>query len=413
MRAAASTLLLAAVLLATLAGAQDKPKLPAWKLDPYTHGDPKLMKELGYVNFGPFPYGQKGAKGCTSEDVEKHLGYERILWVETAHFKIGSMLPEWSVPEEVETKAKLRKELEFLKKKLPKINPTTRVLDPWLRLHLVAYRMEEIYKSIQDLFAVTDANFPLDETKVITGQGEYMGHGPYLGMRKKYEILIFEKTSTFQDYLKNFVGRVTTFEQRWHFKETGSLWFGVPIDRGEGQLKHDTGLHQCLGHNLAHNLLDGFRHYSYDLPTWLTEGFAHWFERTIAPKWMSYCQNEASLAEMKNEYKFKSVARRLVETGKGTVFSEAFGWRDYSQVSWNDHVLLFARIDFLMSMGKDKFAVFLRKVKGRVDKNWLPNQENLVGACRDALQEVYSLSPLTFDDKFKAWVIKTYPVQEQ
>lgn len=404
--------LAAVLLLALCASAQDKPKLSPWKIDPYTRNDPKAMKELGYVSYGPFPFGQKGPKPCTNEDVEKHLSYERILWVETAHFRIGSMLPEYPMPEEADTKLKVRKELEALKKKCPKINPTTRILDPWLRLHLTAYRMEELYKTFSDLAGVTDESFPADPSKVVTGQGEYMGHGPFLGMKRKYEILIFERTSAFHDYLKNFVGRVTTFEQRWHFKEIGSLWFGVPIDGHEGKLKHDTALHQCLGHNLAHNMLDGFRHYSYDLPTWLTEGFAHWVERTICDKYMSYCQNEASLAEMKPEYKFKSIARKLLEGGKGTVFSAAFAWRDYSEVNWNDHVLTWARMDFLMSMGKDKWQAYLRKVKGRVDKNWLPDQENLVGACRDALQEVYGLTPLSFDDKFKAWVVKTYPIQE-
>jgi hypothetical protein len=51
-------------------------------------------------------------------------------------------------------------------------------------------------------------------------------------------------------------------------------------------------------------------------------------------------------------------------------------------------------------------------VKGRVEPGtWLPDMKDLVGATRDALQEAYELSPLSFDEKWKEWVIKTYAAQ--
>ncbi len=86
--------LLAAV---SILDAQRKNKLPPrWKIDPYTKNDPERMRKAGYVSFGPFEFGELGSKNITSEHVEDHLFYARIIWVETAHFRIGSTLTPWS-----------------------------------------------------------------------------------------------------------------------------------------------------------------------------------------------------------------------------------------------------------------------------------------------------------------------------
>ena len=78
----------ATVLLAPL-HAQRKERVPKWKIDPYTKNDPKLMAKLGYVSYGPFPFGMRGSNHVTSDEISKHLGYVNLLWVETAHFRIG------------------------------------------------------------------------------------------------------------------------------------------------------------------------------------------------------------------------------------------------------------------------------------------------------------------------------------
>ena len=137
-----------------------KKRLPRWKIDPYTKNDPVRMKMAGYISFGPFPFGEIGTKIVDTAHVDKHLSYARIIWVETAHFRIGSSLGRWSIPTEIEVRRKLRAELERLKLKLGnKVNPKTRVLDPWLRLHLTAQRMEELYAEIQDWLGVEDSEF--------------------------------------------------------------------------------------------------------------------------------------------------------------------------------------------------------------------------------------------------------------
>ena len=382
-----------------------------WKIDPYTNNDPKLMAAAGYLNYGPFEFGALAADKVSSTDIAGTLEYVDIIWMETAHFRIGVELPQWSVPTEAATKKKLRAELTELKKVLPKVNPKTRRLDPWLRAHLTAYRMEKLYAETMALFGVVDASFPQDPDKVMIGPKDaYMGYGPYLGMRDKFLLLVVEKASTYQQYLKKYVGRDSKWPQRWHFTDVSSLLFACPTESDDFPIKHDTALHCALAFNVSQNLLDGFRYYAYDLPVWIKEGFGHWNSRRVDGRWASFDQNEGSVADMKRLSKWKAYAKNtLSKTKKYAPFPTVAGWRDFGSITFNDHVMIFSRIDFLMSQGPEKWQTFLRTVKGRVDDQWRPDQRDLVGATREGLKSAYGLSFLNFDERWKAWVKDTYP----
>lgn len=399
-------------MLLAAAGAAQSGRVPRHKVDPYTRNEPKALDALGYVSYGPSEFGTRGSKVVSTEDVEKDLSYAELRWIETAHFVIGSTLRSWNVPLEPDIRAKIRAELDRLNEKGIRVSSKKRVLDPWLRLHLYAMRAEDTYAEIQDWLGVTDADFPATPEKVISGQGRYMGFGPYLGQKGKYLLLLCDDAGTYQDYLKRYVGRDSKLGQRWHFKDTGSLFYGVSAESEEGRLKDDTALHCNVVFNVVHNCIDGYRHYSYDLPVWIKEGLAHWFERRINPRWNSFDQNEGSLADMKPTWRWEPRTRQLLSSGKGTALAEAYTWRDYGQIGFDDHILIWSRWDYLLDQGKDKFAAFMLRVKGRVDPvTWRADQNDLVGATRDALLEVYGLTPLTLDEKWKEWVMATYPAQ--
>ena len=389
-------------------------KLPKWRIDPYTKNKPELISKAGYVSYGPFPFGSIAEKPVQSSEIDDALEHVQILWMETPHFRMGCNLPAWPVPEDPEVRAKIRKELEQLGTKLPGVNPKIRTLDPWLRAHLMAQRLEGLYAEVSTLFGVKDEDFPTDASKVIRTPGaRFMGYGPYLGMRDKYVVLMVDKLGTYRQYLGTFVGRNTKFPQRWHFKETSSLLFAVAAECGEEQtLKDDTAMHCALAFNVGQNLLDGFRYYSYDLPVWIREGLGHWLLRRVDPKWNQFDQNEGSVAEMKKISNWAPYVRNLVTSGgKFATFADIYAWRDFGNITFNDHTAIWSRIDWLMSQGPEKWQQYLFLIKGRVDAQWFPDQNDLVGATRDALKEVYGLGVLDFDAKWAEWVKATYPSQ--
>src|SRR5262249_33774322 len=160
-----------------------------------------------------------------------------ILWIETKHFRIGINLPPWTVPMDPETRAKIRGELERLAEKLPGINPKTRTLDPWLRAHLFAQRVEDVYDEFCKLAGVKDEDWPRDPDKVIVLPGKpYMGQGPFLGMKQKYLLLLFEKETPFLQYMKGYLGRESHFGQRWHFKDVSCLIYTIATECDNGRL---------------------------------------------------------------------------------------------------------------------------------------------------------------------------------
>ena len=397
--------------LATALGAQGQRKQAG--PDPYTGGDRALLERLGYVSLGPFELGT----GHDSTAVEELLGTEPLAWIETAHFRLGCSLSplllrgqqDWSK----EWIRSVHAELDELRELLPKgrIKKRVKSLDPWLRAHLTAYRMEKLYAETMALFGVTDESFPKDPAKVLIGPKDtYMGYGPYLGMRDKFLLLVTEKESTHRQYLKKFVGRDSKFPQRWHFTDASSLLFACPTESDDFPLKHDTALHCALAFNVSQNLLDGFRYYAYDVPVWIKEGFGHWNSRRIDGKWSSFDQNEGSVADVKQLDKWRPYAKSLLnKTGKWASFPTVAGWRDFGAITFNDHVMVFSRMDYLLSLGPTKWQTFLRTVKGRVDDQWRPDQRDLVGATREGLKKAYGLTFLNFDDRWKTWVKETYP----
>ena len=402
---------LAAFLSAPAALAQGK--TPKWKTDPYTKNEPKALQQAGYVSYGPFAYGGKGAGEASTTDVEKTLPYAQIRWIETAHFRLGVDLPDWTVPMDAATRAKVRGELERLQQRLPTVDPKTRKLDPWLRAHLFAQRCEELYAEFSTMAGVQDADFPQDPKNVIRQEGAtYMGFGPYLGMKDKYLVLLVETMPPYQTYLRDYLGRETKFGQRWHFKDIGCLIYAVSTECDGGRLKHDTSLHCSLAFNVSQCLFDGFRYYNYDLPVWIREGLAHWFERRVDEKWNSYDQTEGSALDLKPTWKWKPLVRAMAGNGnKYAPFVTASAWRDFGDLKFEDHMAVWSRVDFLLAQGPEKWKAFLFDIKGRVNADWSPNQNDLVGAVRDSLQERYGLSPLQFDDKWAEWVKANYPSQ--
>jgi len=396
--------------LALVTGSAIAQDMPRWKFDPYTQNKPHMIEKAGYIALGTeIPFGQRGAQTVTTADIDKHLDYARIRWVETPHFRLGSSLETVSVPQDREIKAKIRAELERLQKKLPTVNPRTRRLDPWLRTHLFAQRAEEHYAEIQKWFGVQDSDFPASMKDVIRMPDKtFMGFGPFLGMQDKYLLLLTEHEGTYVDYIKSFAGRDTRFGQRWHYKDVGSLFYGVSTESDDRRLKDDTALHCNVVFNLTINLFDGFRHYSYDSPVWIREGLGHWFERRVNERFNSFDQDEGSTLDIRSTWKWESHTRKIIGTDKYAPFSEAYGWRNYGQIKFDDHVALWSRVDYLLSFGPEKFKTFLFHIKGRVDADWTPDPSDLVGAHREALREAYGLNPLTLDEKWQQWVYENY-----
>jgi hypothetical protein len=365
------------------------------------------MKKAGYVAFAPLQFGELAGATCSTDQIDDTLGKIKIRWVETAHFKIGSALDGWPIPAtDVKLRKKLEGELERLKKKLPAVNVKTRMLDPWLRLHLFAQRCEETYEDMAKRLQVNEESFPKQKATLVNNV--YMGEGIYLGQPDKYTVLMFKKSSDYLRYLSTFVGRTQEFAQRWNFKVVGSIFIGTAEELENRS--HDTAMHVHIVWNIVHNMIDGYRFYSYDLPVWFKEGMAHWYGRRIDPKWDNFDQNESSAADMLNEERWDLKTRQSLIAGRLRPVAEVLPLRDYGDLTKWDHLKVWSMCDYLMSLGDEKWRDFMNGIKGQTDPTTgLAVGKEIVDVQRKALQKVYDVNPLTFEEKWKEWVLRTYP----
>src|SRR5687768_15467506 len=144
-----------APLLSPVRAQEDSKPEPFEAVDPYSRGEPALLDRAGYVSLGPFPWCQ----GMTTDDLARELGGIPILWVETEHFRIGSTLSAYKVPSDRVERKRLEEELAAIRATFPDSKPSMAKLDPWLRLHLYARRIEAVYDEFQRAFSLRDADF--------------------------------------------------------------------------------------------------------------------------------------------------------------------------------------------------------------------------------------------------------------
>src|SRR5262249_36510588 len=149
----------------------------------------------------------------------------------------------------------------------------------------------------------------------------YMGEGPYLGEKDKFDLYIADSLATHQDLLLQHYGVTTKKPQRWNTIGRGALIFCVSA-KDENLNNNDTGIHCCLLHNLGHNYVDGFRYYAYDLPVWLTEGFGHWAQRTVDPAWVNYCNVEGTNPLKQTGEGWPAEMRRILQRNRGSSLAD-------------------------------------------------------------------------------------------
>ncbi len=373
-----------------------KPNDPAG--DPYTQNDPALLKAAGIVSLGGFDFGKSGQ---TTATIDEFMATSEIRWIETEHFKLGFGLGSYKV--KLEEKKKIIAELTRLKLVLPKVAPDTGILDPWLRTHMFAQRIEDIYQRFIVIIAGGSAAFA-DGSGTWTGQ--YAGEGPYLGMKQKYEILILQTEAAHVSFLLEHAGLRIKNTQRWHFIDRGAIT--VMMHAQQGKLRDDSALHGHVAFNLAHDLYDGLNHYSYDTPVWLHEGLAHFMEREIDPKYNSFDSGEGATADMTSKAAWKPEVLKLITAGEAPRMAELMALKSYAELKLPHHYTTWSMIDYLETEKPKEFADFLWAVKKHYDERGMPTGDKLPDWVRTQFKEKLGMGYAEFDEAWRQWCKDNY-----
>jgi hypothetical protein len=393
-------LLLLACAVATLSAPASAQKAKPPRNDPsncpWCHGDPALMKAAGIASHGGFQFGAQDTAWA-----DKFFGGKDIYWIESAHFELGMIVgPQKVDPGEAK---KIRAELTELAEFLPDVDPKTRFLEPFMRVHLYALRVEKLWARFQEVMQVTDASFPDGRSAWLLGT-PYWGEGPFLGQTGKFELLVLPTASDQVSFLMKQFGLSIKRTQRWNVIDRGSLIVVTNLD--ENDLHTDQQLHGHVVFNLAINLLDGFKHYSYDTPFWLCEGIGHFMEREINPRFNTYDASEGSIGVKVNKENWDAEVKQLIVAGKVPRLAEMTALKTYAEFELRHHYACWSMTKFMIQTNPKGYACLNDKLHGRKrPKDGMPDSENIPDVQRQGFAECFNLSYPQFDEAWRAWAM--------
>jgi hypothetical protein len=392
-------------LLTVAAVAQDS-REPRPEVDPYTQGKRKALDKAGYVSLGPFQV----AAGHSTEQVVRDLGGEPLLWVETAHFKLGSSLDPIPLPDDPPSRKSLTAELERLGKRLPGLRKRPKEIDPWLRLHLYAQRLEELYARFCEVLGLRDEDFASGKGAG-AGSLKEIGKGPYLGMYGKPVVLLFEKTAAMSRYSTLHLGGPQDLAYRHYYVEDDSFLYTTSMEQLVGSYANDGALHCAVAFGVVQNLVNGFRGHTHNAPIWLEMGLARWFIRQIDPRWQIYTSPSGEFARGEDEVEWAPKVRARVEHRYFPTTAEMLAWQERNALSFADHMILWSRVDFLIQRDDGRtMRELLWKTMEPVPGDGAGTREEVAARqAQRAFREVTGMEPDAFDEAWAAWVLKSYP----
>jgi hypothetical protein len=365
-------------------------------VDPWTGG--QGFERLGYVRVGsmvlPGP--------TTTEEVGLVLGGVPMLWVETEHFKLGSSLKTYRLQGDREEKAKLEREFELLGKRLGRFKAPRNELDPWLRLHLFAQRLETLH-------AEFTAAFELEGT-AFGPPAAGMGNGPYFGQKEKFLVLLLEKSGSLARYTRRYTSVEQTFSYRYGFSDGGYV-FGLSAEalRQNGYTL-DAVLHTTLAFGVVNNFCDGFRATWGAAPLWFKYGLGHVWSRRIDPRWNLYEGGDGHVDQREDAWNWEPRLRGLVENGVYPSFADMLAWTSWEDMKPRDHMMAWSRTAWLLEREQSRPREFLMGVtQPAPEGQWEVPRELRDARQATAFEAAFGGTPQELEAEWVRHVKKRYP----
>lgn len=371
------------------------------KVDPYTKGAAEAMDKAGYESFGPFLF----AEGIKTQDVEEALGNIQVLWLETKHFKIGSTLGTYKYKGDPKEDKKLDEEVKRLKARLPTVKPVKNKIDPWLRLHLYAQRLEDLYADFLLRFGLSEADFD-PKTKPANLA---MGEGPYLGMEAKFTVLITEKRSGTARFLKRFLNTETPSWQRW-FLNGGSAFLGISMEAlKEYNYDSDLALWATTASETSMNFLEAFRKTGHSFPVWFKAGYAHVMSRRIDERFVLSAVGTTRSTTDEEAARWEPRVYGLVFNKAAKPWKEMAVWTKWDDLKAQGHLIAWSRVAWLLERKDVKLRELILGMSESLQS--VPEADRpkvLVERQEAALQAALGKSMTETEAEWRQFVLRNY-----
>ena len=103
--------------------------------------------------------------------------------------------------------------------------------------------------------------------------------------------------------------------------------------------------------------------------------------------------------------------RRMVVKKEAASFASLLKRASFAELEWEDHLVCWSKVDFLIAQGEGKFGRFMRSLKERRDKKVFPDGSHMDDAQRAAFREHFGWTVPKAEEVWKGWVLEEYPVK--
>jgi len=341
------------------------------------------MAEVGYISFGPFVFGE----GHTSETVTSRLGNVPLLWIETPHFRIGCSLDAYR-SEDKEERRKLRTEIGELAEVLPRVKPKVRELDPWLRAHLFAWRLENLYARFCEVLGVLPSDVDPIEGKARIGTA-----GPM-------SILLVERQSSLSRYTQEYCRTHRDDAHTEYFLGTRTFVYGIADDSVEAD---DTALHYAVTFGVAQALAFSIDGFSAMPPRWWTMGIGRYFARLVDRECQLYASAGGEALPSDELADWESLVLGRVKASYYPDWASTLAWTDDSKMKFADHIMLWSRMDYLLDQKPEVVASLVESFHAPVSHG-----EDVAARFAAALEEATGKGLEEIDADWSRWVGENY-----
>jgi hypothetical protein len=352
------------------------------------------LEQGGVLSTAELPLGDP-----TLGDFAEHFPEVPWLYIETAHFRIASSLGPQKLS--AADRKRMAVELDELRLYFPQLSAKVIKLSPEIYIFLISLRLERLYTDFQGLVQVSDADFP-ESRAAQKGQGAYMGDGPYLGEREKYEVILHDKHDTHNDFTFWQRGVRVNDTVRWHCRKPSKMILSMAC--ADSDLKKDRWMWPHIAHNVVHNLLDGYKFFAYDSPLWLAEGIALYFEKRIEADSWTREGGEGVFFERERSRDWQKEVLKLVRKKNSTPVPKLMNAKHPADLDRVAHLTAWSMVNFLVNQHPEQFAKFVGDLKAQLDDRGYPTGRGMVNLQRRLWREIWSWTPMQFDQAWQEWV---------
>jgi hypothetical protein len=350
---------LAPLLSPARAQEDSKPEVFA-ALDPYSRGERAALDAAGYVALGAFPWCEK----ISTEQLAREIAIP-VLWVETEHFRLGSTLGTYKIPGDRLEKKRIAAELAELARVFPGAKFPSGRLDPWLRLHLYARRIEALHARFLTAFGLSDADFGDAGPDATT-----LAPGPHLGMPLKFTVFLAERRSSLARLVRCTLQRDATDPLRERLPGD-TLFFGISAETiATWGHESDSALHAQVAANVALNLLAGFRGMRSPLPVWFEYGWSHVVSREIDERFTLYARG--TQREAAESWDWRARVAGLVANDFAPTWAALADEKRFEDLSGPDHLVAWSKVRWMLDeLGPSGLRTYLLAISAplpRVDE---------------------------------------------